>query len=258
MTVSMISLFRLARDEVRATLRRPSRLLELKSWPKVRRVALRWWRGFRLARAGSGWKYPAGSGLHIRQYPSYEDYMRHQQAKLETLGLEGYERRLRTRLVERLEEDGFAESGGNALCLGARLGAEVRAFRDLGFFAVGVDLNPGSENRYVLYGDFHDLSFPASSADVVFTNALDHALDIERLLAEVGRVLRPRGRFVVEAGRGLADEAGYGDYETLHWDHFDDLAALVAKAGFRELHRRAIDYPWPGWHSVFAHRDDEP
>ena len=36
---------------------------------------------------------------------------------------------------------------------------EVRAFLDHGAFAVGIDLNPGRDNRYVMVGDFHQLQF---------------------------------------------------------------------------------------------------
>ena len=45
------------------------------------------------------------------------------------------------------------------LCLAARIGTEVKAFLDLGCFAIGIDLNPGTDNRYVVHGDFHDLQF---------------------------------------------------------------------------------------------------
>ena len=48
------------------------------------------------------------------------------------------------------------------LCLGARLGTEVRALHNLGYFAIGIDLNPGVDNPYVLMGDFHKLVFPTA------------------------------------------------------------------------------------------------
>jgi hypothetical protein len=87
-----------------------------------------------------------------RKYASYDEYVKHQASKLE---------RVAHRLRETEAED-FADfknrfanceqlSGARAvLCLGARLGTEVRALHSLGYFAIGIDLNPGEENPYVL------------------------------------------------------------------------------------------------------------
>ena len=57
--------------------------------------------------------------------------------------------------------------GQDAAVVGARIGTEVKAFLDLGAVAIGIDLNPGENNRYVVYGDFHDLQFASGSIDVV-------------------------------------------------------------------------------------------
>jgi hypothetical protein len=40
--------------------------------------------------------------------------------------------------------------GARVLCIGARLGGEVRAFKSLGALAVGIDLNPGGYNMDVI------------------------------------------------------------------------------------------------------------
>ncbi len=148
----------------------------------------RWYRDERLAR---------------RHYDSYEDCVRHQSAKLE-------------RVLHRLKEteaDDFREfqrrfslcdalkPARSVLCLGPRLGTEVKALHSLGYFAVGIDLNPGHDNPYVLPGDFHALVFADASVDAVYTNAFDHAFEPERVLAEVVRVLRPGGGRHGSAGR---------------------------------------------------------
>jgi len=44
-------------------------------------------------------------------------------------------------------------AGEAVLCIGARLGGEVRALTQLGALAIGVDFNPGFRNPYVLWGD---------------------------------------------------------------------------------------------------------
>jgi SAM-dependent methyltransferase len=77
--------------------------------------------------------------------------------------------------------------------LGARFGTEVKAFHDLGSFAVGIDVRTGERNKFVLQGDFHDIQFPAATVDIVFTNSLDHAFDFEKVIQEIRRVLKPSG-----------------------------------------------------------------
>ena len=49
--------------------------------------------------------------------------------------------------------------GSPVLCVGARLGGEVRAFQSLPEvqLAIGVDFNPGEKNPLVMYGDAHSL-----------------------------------------------------------------------------------------------------
>jgi SAM-dependent methyltransferase len=136
------------------------------------------------------------------------------------------------------------------LCLGARSGAECKAFIDLGHFAIGIDLNPGQENRYVVVGDFHQLQFADASVDVVYTNALDHAFELGRLLAEVRRVLKPDGRFIAD----LVDPAqrGPGDFEATWWASIDAVLIEIGKAGFSLAARRDFDFPWQGAEAVFV------
>ena len=89
--------------------------------------------------------------------------------------------------------------GKTVLCLGARLGGEVRAFKSLGAVALGIDLNPGRSNMDVVAGDFHAIPFPDQSFDFSYSNVLDHIYDRDRFAAEVCRVIasareRKRGR----------------------------------------------------------------
>jgi len=138
------------------------------------------------------------TGVRARRYRDYGHYVQHQAAKL---------RRLFNTLVEhdRVYEEivvaRYADlplRGASVLCLGARLGGEVRAFRRLGALAVGVDLEPGPRNRHVLLGDVHALQFADGVFDYAFTNILDHVLDLEAFTAEVVRVLKPDGRLIAE------------------------------------------------------------
>ena len=49
------------------------------------------------------------------------------------------------------------------ICLGARLGGEVRAFKTLGAIAIGIDLNPGKDSMDVLAGDYYNIGLPNNS-----------------------------------------------------------------------------------------------
>lgn len=168
-----------------------------------------------------------------RRYQSYEDYLRHQSSKLERV-----EGRLRENEAAELEEFAARFTGSPALagarsvlCLGARLGTEVRALHRLGYFAVGIDLNPGPGNALVLQGDFHHLVFPDGSIDAVYTNALDHVFDLGRVVGEVARVLAPGGAFLTEFEVGFGEGHVPGDFEATHWRDSDTLVARIADTG---------------------------
>lgn len=171
--------------------------------------------------------------LARRRYASYDEYVAHQSSKLDGI-------------VDRLRENQDAEleefvarfqacpalaGARTVLCLGARLGTEVRALHRLGHFAVGIDLNPGPDNAWVLPGDFHHLVFPDGSVDAIYTNAMDHVFDLERMIGEVVRVLAPGGVFLAEIETGFDEGHVPGDFEAIHWRDSDALVARVAEAG---------------------------
>lgn len=225
---------------------------------KVRKVfRLRQWQKFLTilffnARAGNRWQAASGtSGLKQRQYSSYDVYVRHQQSKFRFLDLSDYDVNYRRLLKERLQEAPFVRKGLNVLCLAARLGTEVKAFHDLGCFAVGIDLNPGQSNPFVLPGDFHQVQFPSESVDIIFTNSFDHAFAPEKLMGEIKRLLKPEGIFVTEAIHGEAQNIPPDNYASFWWQHVEDLVAFVAKHGFQPVRRLPFDQPWPGEQIAF-------
>lgn len=170
-----------------------------------------------------------------RTYASYDAYLCHQTAKL-------------TGIIDRLrrtEDEDFAVFLGrferceplrkarSVLCLGARLGTEVRALHRLGHFAVGIDLEPGPDNHYVLPGDFHHIVFPDQSIDAIYTNALDHVFDLERVLGEVVRLLREGGIFIADVELGLEEGFIPGEFEAIHWRNRQALVErLTTITGF--------------------------
>jgi SAM-dependent methyltransferase len=187
-----------------------------------------------------------GSAFQKRSYNSYEAYLEHQKAKLETHAFGEYDTEFRSALRERLSALDIDWQGRTVLCLGARIGTEVKAFLDLGAVASGIDLNPGPDNPYVVRGDFHDLQYAAASFDAVYTNSLDHAFDLDRIASEVLKVLKPDCLFVLEAVHGRDRGINPGFFESFFWNNTDDLVARFKTAGFKVWHRAAFTQPWPG------------
>jgi SAM-dependent methyltransferase len=140
------------------------------------------------------------TGLMTRQYNNYEEYLAHQRGKLERIieKLRAGDLEYEQVVYERYAGRQVKWQGKSVICLAARLGGEVRAFKRLGALAIGIDIEPGPENHHVLYGDFNAIQFPDGCFDIAFTNAVDHVLDLEHFLYEIRRVLAPGGMFFVE------------------------------------------------------------
>lgn len=185
--------------------------------------------------------------LAHRAYPDYATYLKHQAGKLPTVDLRDYDTHYRQALVARLP----AVASLHVLCLGARIGTEVRAFRDAGARAIGIDLNPGPKNRDVLHADFHRLPFRDDCFDAAFTNSLDHAFHLPRLAIDAARVVRPHGLFIVEAVRGTEEGKAPGHYESFSWQRIDDLAAALGALEWKLEERDPFDYPWGGEQLIF-------
>lgn len=107
--------------------------------------------------------------------------------------------------------------GSPVLCVGARLGGEVRAFQALPTvkLAVGIDFNPGGRNAHVLYGDAHRLQFKNGSFGSVYTNVMDHILKHDIFAREARRVLKPRGTLLVWLQHQALKEDGWAVHDLI-------------------------------------------
>lgn len=198
---------------------------------------------------------PADPAVMKRKYDTYGEYLAHQKSKLRKINsyLRGeYDVHYRTALRERVQKHNVIVPGMSVLCLAARVGTEVKAFLDIGCFAVGVDINPGKGNKYVVYGDFHDIQFPDHCVDAVFTNSLDHAFDLDTLIKEVKRVLKQPGILVLEIVRGTEEGSLPGQYESICWKESNDVLSIFLKAGFVLIKKVHFEYPWSGQHISLA------
>jgi SAM-dependent methyltransferase len=214
------------------------RLLQVHKWPQLARAAWREARGAPLARSGP---WQSDGAFARRLFQSYDEYVLVQKSKLPFV-----EAKLRRREAA-IVDDFHARfalcagelSGRNVLCLGARLGAEVRAFIRLGFFAIGIDLNPGANNKYVCVGDFHDLQFADGTVDVIYSNAFDHVYDLEKVVREAHRVLAENGTLLLDIFK--AEKRPPGPYEALWWQDARALAEQICRIGsFRLVQLRDL------------------
>ncbi len=238
--------FNYMRRDAQRIVRNPAKLAKLRHKDTRRRL-------MRLAKArlfqsklSDDWVSEEKDPFQHREYDDYDQYLEHQKLKTDFLNLSDYDPKFRKSLRERLEPMEIVPPGSRVVCLAARVGSEVKAFRDVGCFAVGIDLNPGENNRFVLYGDFHDLQFADNSVDIVYSNSLDHAFDIEKIVDEAKRVLRPDGIFLVEALQGT--DGGYSpqEYESFWWESVDDLVKMFEGCGLELIGSQDFEHPWNG------------
>lgn len=181
-----------------------------------------------------------------KQYLNRDEYVKHQSSKLKgilasperTQALIRWTHRYRKAVRDSLRGCPYTRPGSSVLCLAARTGGEVAGFIDLGCFAVGIDLYPLPGNKYVVRGDFNHIQYPDKSVDVVFTNSLDHSSDLKVTVNEARRVLKDDGCFIVEI---MSDEDEWSDpWACCHWDHLDDVIAVIESCGLKLLHRRSL------------------
>lgn len=179
-----------------------------------------------------GWKETPHGKFHYRDYADYEEYVTHQKQKWDEMlkakgGLSGGEiASFRIKFFRRFAYvSRLLSSDAAVLCAGARQGTEVEVFRDLGFRnAVGIDLNPGPDNPYVVPGDFMHLDAADSSLDLIYCNAVDHAFQLEKFFAEHARAIHPRGYALYD----IAIQEG-GAFEAVEWSHEEALFSLILK-----------------------------
>jgi SAM-dependent methyltransferase len=198
-------------------------------------------------------KWSRDDALIKREYKNYSEYVKHQASKLELLDLTAYDEKYFDALVHRYLKKKSYLQGKSLLCLGARTGSECKAFVELGAFAVGIDLNPGESNKYVLSGDFHNIQFADYSVDVVFSNTLDHCFDLNSLMNEINRILKPDGFFYVELVKGNKDFGGRnpGEFESMWWDSINEVTSKIKSYGLATAETEDFNYPWNGTRFIF-------
>ena len=183
--------------------------------------------------------------IHYKKYENYDAYVNHQSANLKsrhkyfTKMFKARHKRIGTRIHNGLKP--LSSIDGPVLCLGSRLGEEVKVFRDMNMEALGIDLFPGYNNPYVIQGDFHDIKFDNNTFGLVYTNSLDHALQLDKVAKECARVLKDDGILFLDV---TTNKTHVGEkqlakcaYESMVWDDIEDILLVFKNQNFVELHR---------------------
>lgn len=181
------------------------------------------------------WRAPwhrNAAGEWVRQYRTYDQYLAHQASKWWW-----YRRHLVKKWPDRsamyqARFKTWAKPGLTILCLGARDGVEVAAFRAHQCLAIGIDLAYPKLTPYVVYGDMHGVArdWPAHSFDVVYTNCLDHAHAIGQVARQVRRLLKPEGFWWVDT---YTHGQPGGAYEARDLPQAAGLQHALAACGWR-------------------------
>jgi len=177
--------------------------------------------------------------INRRKYKGYKEYLKHQSKKMDI----GVKKKINKFMPEYFSNNvrSFEKrigkfkkyiKTGQVLCLGARTGAEVVAFRNLGFKdTIGIDINPGENNEYVIKGDFHNMKFKNNSFDIVYCNCIDHSWDLRKLSKEIFRVSKDDAFLLLEIDHLVKKSKKErksllkrdSKYESVMWDDFDDI-----------------------------------
>lgn len=199
--------------------------------------------------------------LHYKKFDSYENYTEAQVAKLR--GREDYvrlksERKLTDFLVDFIRFEGYIPSGCKILCLGARFGEEVRAFRKIGYEAIGIDLW-ADEGDLVVKGDWNDLPWE-NEFDVIYTNSIDHAWNLETMIDQILKALKKKGKVIIALDQNHTHACGderikkkFADpdrYEAMLWNNDWDIIEVFGDKGF------GLDMKWlrGRWHTYLMER----
>ena len=178
-----------------------------------------------------------------KNYENYEEYITHQSSKLEDRKdfINNFTLNYKNFLYDELKNINFIFPSMSVLCLGARLGAEVEAFIKLKCFAVGIDLNPGKNNRYVLKGDFHNIQFADNSIDIIFCNSIDHILNIEKFVNEIYRTLKIGGFLILDIPS--KESVDNDEWASFNWEKTEDIISFFEKK-LKCIMKNKINFLW--------------
>ncbi len=157
-------------------------------------------------------------------------------------------------------------TGGRLLEIGCAVGFLLRAAKERGFDAVGVEMSEWASgvarDKFgldVRTGRLEDAGFADESFDVVvLADVIEHLTDPGQTVAEILRVLRPGGRLLLltpDAGSAVARAAGVRWWGLLddHYYYFSrsTMRRFLERAGFEVVEIKALGREFPLSHWIF-------
>ena len=85
------------------------------------------------------------------------------------------------------------------------------------------------------------LDDPDNSLDLLYSNCIDHAFDLDQMIAEHSRALKPDGFLLYDIGINM--EAGGGPFEAISWDRTEDVVLRLLRM-FRTVIRIEREGQW--------------
>ncbi|MGA1540452.1 MAG: methyltransferase domain-containing protein, partial [Chthoniobacterales bacterium] len=90
-------------------------------------------------------------------------------------------------------------------------------------------------------GDMMKLALPDDSLDLLYTNCVDHSFDLDAMIGEHARVLKPNGYLLYDIA--FNEDEGAGVWESILWEREEDVIRRLLEK-FRELVRVERERGW--------------
>lgn len=89
-------------------------------------------------------------------------------------------------------------------------------------------------------GNFMALEYPDDSVDMVYSNCVDHAFDLEKFFLEHVDVLKPGGYAIYDVA---IFDSGAGAFEAVEWQSEEEVLLLALKQ-YRKILKIQMDGTW--------------
>lgn len=150
---------------------------------------------------------------------------------------------------------GKAKLGMSCLDLGCGDGYQKQMIEELGYQWTGIDENPCKEG---IKGDIHKLPLPKNYFDVVFCRAvLEYSHSPDKMLKEVYRVLKKKGRFVGSVAFLEPYHSSYFHYTHLGLKHILErnnffVDSIKSSSHWNGIRAIAYMHLFPKFHKFFV------
>jgi len=165
---------------------------------------------------------------------NYEAYKKRQWKDIDRL----YELKLFSKhidIISKLSINENFKKECKVLCIGARYGTEIDAFKKLGFENItAIDIYPRSEN--VIEIDMHNLPFSENLFNIIYTHhSLDHSLFPEKAVKEMYKVSKEKAFWI-----HTIPFNDYGKEEAIDFDSSNEIISFFKKYTNEILYQQEV------------------